>query len=276
MKNKKKLNKQIKYAIIVSLILLSSYFVVNLSAKYKVDLFTSHSIESKEFYFLSDIASNNNDDDDDVFSKNWSGTGSLEISFNVKNYENTLLYSLDDVSYQVSVEQLNDTSNELNTEIYQNNELITEDQILIGNKVSENNYILKVSKSDKYNDLSTLKLKLVIKSISPFVKELSKEIQINISETKPNIEMIDYSDYVELNFQVNGVILNKSIIYDNTKLVLDKSKSILNDVVVTTNGNTNNFNLPLSNYQNEDEFNIVFIKKVNDDDIKLGVDIIVN
>ena len=276
MKNKKKLNKQIKYAIIVSLILLSSYFVVNLSAKYKVDLFTSHSIESKEFYFLSDIASNNNDDDDDVFSKNWSGTGSLEISFNVKNYENTLLYSLDDVSYQVSVEQLNDTSNELNTEIYQNNELITEDQILIGNKVSENNYILKVIKSDKYNDLSTLKLKLVIKSISPFVKELSKEIQINISETKPNIEMIDYSDYVELNFQVNGVILNKSIIYDNTKLVLDKSKSILNDVVVTTNGNTNNFNLPLSNYQNEDEFNIVFIKKVNDDDIKLGVDIIVN
>ena len=186
------------------------------------------------------------------------------------------MYSLDDVSYQVSVEQLNDTSNELNTEIYQNNELITEDQILIGNKVSENNYILKVSKSDKYNDLSTLKLKLVIKSISPFVKELSKEIQINISETKPNIEMIDYSDYVELNFQVNGVILNKSIIYDNTKLVLDKSKSILNDVVVTTNGNTNNFNLPLSNYQNEDEFNIVFIKKVNDDDIKLGVDIIVN
>ena len=105
---------------------------------------------------------------------------------------------------------------------------------------------------------------------------MSKEIQINISETKPNIEMIDYSDYVELNFQVNGVILNKSIIYDNTKLVLDKSKSILNDVVVTTNGNTNNFNLPLSNYQNEDEFNIVFIKKVNDDDIKLGVDIIVN
>ena len=273
MKKKKKLNKQIKYSVIISLMLLSSYFIANLSAKYKIDLFTSHSIESKEFYFSSDIMANN---DKNVFSKNWDGTGSLEINFNVKNYENMRLCSPDDISYQISVEKLNDANNELNAEVYQNNKLITENQKLVGNKISESNYVLKVSKSDKYNDLNNLKLKLVLKSTSPFVKEISREIQISIVKTESDVKMINYSDYVELNFQVNGDTSNKNIAYDNTKLILDKSNLLSSDIFVKTNDNINSFNLLLSNYQKEDEFDIVFIKKVGDYDIKLGTDIIIN
>ena len=108
------------------------------------------------------------------------------------------------------------------------------------------------------------------------MKEISREIQISIVKTESDVKMINYSDYVELNFQVNGDTSNKNIAYDNTKLILDKSNLLSSDIFVKTNDNINSFNLLLSNYQKEDEFDIVFIKKLGDYDIKLGTDIIIN
>lgn len=275
MQKKVMLNRKIKYSLIIFFVLVILYFVTGLFAKYKINLSTTNALESKEFYFFSNIASV---DDNNVLSKSWDGVGSLNISFNIRNYENTLLYSPDDISYDVNLEKLNDSNNEINVGIKKNgtDTFVTGRQTLTGNKISENSYVIEVKKSKNYKNLTELKLKLVLNSVSPYAKKLERELKINIKNSNTNIKLVDYSDYVELNINSNEITGSKNFVYDNSKLVLDKSNTLLNDVDISTNNMVNSFSFPLSKCNKKINCKIIFIKRNSGQIIALNKDIIVN
>ena len=271
----KKQKKVLIRIIVAAILLVILHFVTGLLAKYKINLSTTNALESKEFYFFSNIASV---DDNNVFSKSWDGVGSLNISFNIRNYENTLLYSPDDISYDVSVEKFNDSNNEIDVGIKKNgtDTFVTGRQTLTGNKISENSYVIEVKKSKNYKNLTELKLKLVLKSVSPYVKKIERELNVKIENPNTNIKLVNYSDYVELNINTNEITGNKNFVYDNSKLILDKSNTLLNDVVISTNNLVNSFSFPLSKCNKKINCKIIFIKRNSSENIVLNKDIIVN
>lgn len=62
--------------------------------------------------------------------------------------------------------------------------------------------------------------------------------------------------------------------YNNSKLILDKSGKIVNDVETTTVDNINSFTLLKNNLKNFSNYEFIFIKNNSSDVIEQGVDIL--
>lgn len=78
-----------------------------------------------------------------------------------------------------------------------------------------------------------------------------------------------------LNIETKDLLENKTIKYDNTKLIVDKTNSLITGDI-TTNNNINSFKILKENLNKNTEYNINFIKKDDNNEIILGTDIIIN
>lgn len=78
-----------------------------------------------------------------------------------------------------------------------------------------------------------------------------------------------------LNIETKDLLENKTIKYDNTKLIVDKTNSLITGDI-TTNNNINYFKILKENLNKNTEYNINFIKKDDNNEISLGTDIIIN
>lgn len=78
-----------------------------------------------------------------------------------------------------------------------------------------------------------------------------------------------------LNIETKDLLENKTIKYDNTKLIVDKTNSLITGDI-TTNNNINSFEILKENLNKNTEYNIKFIKKNDNNEISLGTDIIIN
>ena len=78
-----------------------------------------------------------------------------------------------------------------------------------------------------------------------------------------------------LNIETKDLLENKTIKYDNTKLIVDKTNSLITGDI-TTNNNINSFKILKENLNKNTEYNINFIKKDDNNEISLGTDIIIN
>lgn len=78
-----------------------------------------------------------------------------------------------------------------------------------------------------------------------------------------------------LNIETKDLLENKTIKYDNTKLIVDKTNSLITGDI-TTNNNINCFKILKENLNKNTEYNINFIKKDDNNEISLGTDIIIN
>ena len=253
-----------KRKIVILIAVIVSFLVLSVTmAKYIFKVEDAHQIESAVFYFNSDI-------DGNFYTEKWSGTVPLEIEFSVNNYENQNLVTNENIIFNLEAEKQDDTNNEITAKIYEKNTEISGEQTLIGGTATTKKYILKIIKNSEIT-VDEFNIKLKIKSSNPYKKELVGNIKINIQKSNNtiNTELEDNEEYVTLKIDTNDFIENKTITFDDTKLILDKANSLLQNVIISTNS----FTIPKANFEINKKYEIIFIKTDNSSEIELGRDI---
>lgn len=263
------LNKKIVFFIMIILI---AYLVNNAWGKYVAYLKSNHAIESSKFYFKSNIA---NVEEGKKFDINeWDYTENLPINFNVINYENTLLVTKEDIDYNITAETMPSSTGNVILKIKNGTKEINSTNLekLEGQNCNKNDYILEVIPKD-INSGDKIEIKLTIKSNKPYVKEIVSYINITADskeENKFKLEESSNKEYVTLYVKANNNE-NLNIEYDNTKLILDKSNYLVENVSINKNNTKSNFSV--SNIEKGKNYEITFIKKDNNENITLGSDI---
>lgn len=274
MEKREKNSKKVKNTInIIMLIVIISFLILAVTmAKYFVKIEDKHKIESTSFYFNSDIIG-------EYHTEKWDGNNDLEINFNVNNYENSILITDEDIKYNIEIEKIDDKNNEIESQIYENNIIIdkSNEQILNGKVANTKKYSLKVK---KIKDITSqeLNLKLKINSLSPYKQELIGNIKIDILQINDTIDtsFINEKEYGILKIKTNDVLENKTVTFDNTKLILDNANILLDGVSVTTNNNMSSFIILKNSLRTNTEYEIFFVKKDDGNEIEIGKDIIIS
>lgn len=274
MEKREKNSRKVKNTInIIMLIVIISFLILAVTmAKYFVKIEDKHKIESTSFYFNSDIIG-------EYHTEKWDGNNDLEINFNVNNYENSSLITDEDIKYNIEIEKIDDKNNEIESQIYENNIIIdkSNEQILNGKVANTKKYSLKVK---KIKDITSqeLNLKLKINSLSPYKQELIGNIKIDILQINDTIDtsFINEKEYGILKIKTNDVLENKTVTFDNTKLILDNANILLDGVSVATNNNMSSFIILKNSLRTNTEYEIFFVKKDNGNEIEIGKDIIIS
>ena len=257
--------------IIIFVVCTISFLILSITfAKYVFKVEDIHQIESSAFYFKSDIVGY-------YETEEWDGENDLEINFSIRNYENNNLVTNENMTYNIEVEKIDDVNNEISAKVYENNVEILGEQTLTGNSLNSKNYILKISKNSEITT-NEFNLKVKINSFTPYKQELIGNIKINIIKNNNEISTAieDNGEYVTLKINTNNFIDNKTVTYDNTKLILDKANALLDNASVITNNNSSSFTISKDNFKTNMNYEIIFIKKDNGSEIEFGKDISIN
>lgn len=268
-KNNKKRKLNIKILLIIIVVI--SFLIIEITmSKYIINIEKINQIESEEFYFKSNIGNN----EEENYTKEWEGTSNLEITFKVENYENQKLITTEDINYNIELEKISDSNNEITAKIYGNNKEITGEQTLTGNIANTNEYTLRITKNKEIT-LDEYKIKIKITSTSPYKEELIGNITIKVikGNNEINTELIDNKDYVTLSIETNDYIENKIITYDKSKLDIDRANELLSDIKITTTNNTNSFTIAKTKFETNKKYEINFVKKEASTSIEEGTDI---
>lgn len=268
-KNNKKRKLNIKILLIIIVVI--SFLIIEITmSKYIINIEKINQIESEEFYFKSNIGNN----EEENYTKEWEGTSNLDITFNVENYENQKLITKEDINYNIELEKINDSNNEITAKIYENNKEITVGQTLTGNTAKTNEYKVRITKNKELT-LDEYKIKVKITSTSPYKEELIGNITIKVIRDNNEIKtsLVDNGEYVTLSIEMNDYIENKTITYDKSKLDIDRANELLSDIKITTTNNTNSFTISKTKLEANKKYEINFVKKEASTSIKEGTDI---
>ena len=238
-----------RYFLIVAMIIIFAILLQISLSKYVIQRKDTHAQESTAMYFESEMA--------DIDGKQykidgWDGTNTQTIEFNIKNYLNTLLQTDKEITYTIKAQIIDDTSDSLNdanlieTTIYNEDKVaISESQelVLSNSGLNQEKYTLSIEPKTNLADGKEFNIELTISSIKPYVKNLKANITLVVRTNNNEVNLIDSTngEYTVLNLKINNVNEDITIQYDNTKLILDKSNYLVNDVIVTTNSNISSF-----------------------------------
>lgn len=267
---KNKINKK-TFLLIAALICLT-FFIVRSFSKYVIQKTDTHIQSATEFYFESDIAEINTGKE--YIIKDWNGNEE-NIEFNVKNYLNKLLVTNEDITYKISTEVQEPDNINVVVKNKQNEE-VTDNQIITGSQLNDKKYVLNIAANNKNEliDGTTYNIKLKITAISPYTKELIANIKLiygSIQKYEANLINETDKEYVKLNLKINEP-QEITIKYDNTKLLLDESNYMVNDINVTETESISTFSLIQEKFEKGKNYEIDFIKK-QEGEITLGTDI---
>ena len=270
-----KVNKKIFIALFILMLILLALLIYRAAAKYVIRSKNTHVQESSEFYFESKIADANGTKEYTI--NDWDGIETKKIGFSIKNYIDILQYTNENITYNINVTDV-DSTNLLNLKIYNssNKEIVSgEEQTLKGGQNRENEYELQVQPKTRLEENQEFNLKLTIKSTQPYTKELTCTLKFIVNKPKEyKASFINYGDYVVLNLVNYQLYSNINVKYDNTKLILDESNSLINGTSITTNGTQNSFSISKEKLQTNHNYEILFIKISESTTIELGKDII--
>lgn len=287
-----KKSKVLIIVFLLSIIILTTIISVTFS-KYAIERKDTHILESDAFYFNSSLTQQ------EYQLNEWNGKDVQNIKFNVKNYLDNMQITEQDIKYDIKAQITNEDAQLVNLELKDENGSIvttkeesdtehttftvsgltlkadtTAEQIL-----TTNNYSITISpKNSELEEGKIINVKLEISSTEPYTKEITSNIKLTVhtvSNYVGNIIESDNGEYIKLNIKVNNPEKDLNIKYDNTKLELDKSNYLLDDVYPVSQTTMNSFTIPKAKLEKGNTYEITFIKKVQDK-IKYGTDVIID
>ncbi len=196
--------RKYRYKILIGLLLLVVILPVGITfSRYVYDFISYYILESNDFFFNSDKLGEHNI----VYGvENWGGVGTFEIEFELNNHKNNLLTSVSDIDYELNVTHSEDVQTSIN---------LVNGTILTNEKTDS--YTVVVTPSRVFNTGETVRINIVAKSTSPYVKTLSATFNITVGRKGISYEIIDKANqpYLELvitsardNYKVNQAFGN--------------------------------------------------------------------
>lgn len=190
-------------------------------AKYASNTVWNYYIESKGFYFNSDISTGNTD-------SNWDGSS---ISFNVTNFDNDDLITANDISYKTTCTVVGEASSYATCKVNGTDSNIYTGTLTGGVKSTKNDYIDIVSNEE----LTGLTVNVTVESLSPYHKTLVGEYILNkgskeIGELKVTYNAGTSSDRVVITNSYNENKCCKLSWNTNKLRIDDNSGDILSSI----------------------------------------------
>lgn len=217
------------------LLLLIPIILIGLTAtfsRYIYNKLSEHYLESKEFYFYSDVLTIDNKT---YTAQNWDGTISYIIPLIVKNYKNDLAITADDINYELSI---NCPDNATCT-----SDLTGNIDTLTGGEKSETKINITVVMNDKVEAGDKVKVEVTAKSTSTYKKTLKGNFNIEISDT--TFEIDDKENRAYLVLRLANATPNThtyKLSFDPTILNIDMTNSlVINGTKSTTTINNETF-----------------------------------
>ncbi len=170
--------RKYRYKILIGLLLLVVILPVGITfSRYVYDFISYYILESNDFFFNSDKLGEHNI----VYGvENWGGVGTFEIEFELNNHKNNLLTSVSDINYELNVTHSEDVQTSIN---------LVNGTILTNEKTDS--YTVVVTPSRVFNTGETVRINIVAKSTSPYVKTLSATFNITVGRKGISYEIID-------------------------------------------------------------------------------------
>lgn len=177
--------KKKKYFIILFLIIITISVVT--FARFIYTQRSEHYLESKDFYFYSDVLTLNNKK---YTVSNWNGKEAYVFEFNLNNYKNDLAITKDDINYKVSVECPSNAT--CTTDLTGNIGTLT------GNSKVDKTIKVTVVMNEEIEIGEEINLKLTVESTSPYKKVLKANFIIELSDYVYQIEDVSGRAYLIL------------------------------------------------------------------------------
>lgn len=273
----KKIKSKINKRYILSILLLVAIVLIARSfGKYVIEKKDTHVQESSGFYFESEIADTG--EGKEYAINNWDGNDTNNIDFGIRNFTNSLLNTKDDIIFKIAA-SAKKNAELVNVKIYDSsdNEILQNQELKItGKDNNESKYQLRIEPKESIEEGKEIDVELTIFSSNPYTKELKSSIKFIVKKNKNYEASLINSingEYVTLNVKAISPDKDLKIEYDNSKLVLDSSSNLTNDVSITTNGQTNSFTISKEKLEQNCNYEIIFIKTDTNDEIVLGTDI---
>jgi sucrose-6-phosphate hydrolase SacC (GH32 family) len=134
--------------------------------------------------------------------------------------------------------------------------------------------MIKIEPQSTLEKDTKVNVKLVISAKTPYTKDLIANISLVTNEKTPYEATLTNSsngEYVTLNLKIN-TSQDITIAYDNTKLILDESQSLVSNL---QSKSENSFTITKENLEEGNTYQINFIKIKSGVDITLGSDVII-
>ena len=268
-----KKSKVLIIVFLLSIIILTTIISVTFS-KYAIERKDTHILESDAFYFNSSLTQQ------EYQLNEWNGKDAQNIEFNVKNYLDNMQITEQDIKYDIKAQITNEDAQLINLKLKDENGSVvttkeesdtenttftvsgltlkadtTAEQIL-----TINNYSISISpKNSELEEGKIINVKLQICSTEPYTKEITSNIKLTVhtvSNYVGNIIESDNGEYIKLNIKVNNPEKDLNIKYDNTKLELDKSNYLLDDVYPVSQTTMNSFTIPKAKLEKGNTYEI--------------------
>ncbi len=225
--------RKYRYKILIGLLLLVVILPVGITfSRYVYDFISYYILESNDFFFNSDKLGEHNI----VYGvENWGGVGTFEIEFELNNHKNNLLTSVSDINYELNVTHSEDVQTSIDLV---NGTILTDEKT--------DSYKLVVTPSRVFNTGETVRINIVAKSTSPYVKTLSATFNITVGRKGISYEIIDKANqpYLELvitsardNYKVNQAFGSYSVghilSYNEYKALSAADKAKCTSAVIT-------------------------------------------
>lgn len=260
-----KTRKKINILLIISVIIIILGFGYSL-AKYVIQENSIHIQTAKKFYFNSSMLTENNTQ---YVLDDWNGKDNYNLTIDLKNYEDNLRFSKEDISYNLLT-----TCD--NNNITVTTSLDSESSSLKGGQNSTEEINIQISPKINFSQGDFIELSVTATATAPYEKTLSARFKIYVEEIidyKTNLEQSQNSEYANLYIETYDKDQNIVISYDNTKAILDLNNDLFEQTEIVQNGTKSSVSLTINKYSN---YNITFIKKDFDSELNLGTDIIVS
>lgn len=225
--------RKYRYKILIALLLIVVILPAGITfSRYVYDFISYYILESNDFFFNSDKLG----EQTIVYGvENWGGVGTFDIEFELNNHKNNLLTSVSDINYELNVTHSEDVQTSIN---YVNGTILT------GEKTDS--YTIVVTPTRVFDTGETVRINVVAKSTSPYVKTLSATFNITVGRKGISYEIIDKANqpYLELvitsardNYKVNQAFGNYPVghilSYNEYKALSAADKAKCTSAVIT-------------------------------------------
>lgn len=266
------MKKNKKYIIFLLIaIAFVTVIIIFTRGKYVLEKSTDHIQNSEQFYFESDLLEVEEKSVQYTFSEEQKSA--YDINFNIMNFQDAKRFNNFDTPYKIDVKIINPDStitvpyeikiNEKTYDIGDENNVDNQPSLAGNTKVTDNVNV----KLDLSNVEKDIELQITAESSSPYVKKLTKIFKIK-KEIPYETKLTDKGDYTRLSIKTNSYKGKLNISFNTTKLILEELYYDNNTITIN-----NNIGSKVLDVDENNNYEIDFIKKSNSDVITLNTDI---
>ena len=192
---RKKISRYKIILIIVVLVVLALFLFKPSFARYIYNGIKNYYYESQNFYFNCNKLSENGSL---LQLDNWDGVNSFPIEFELNSFKNNSVAASSSIAYDITDHDCISTANVTCT--------ITKEEGLIPTSTHTDLFTIRVTPNENLSQGDSVRVEVTVKSTSPYEKELSGVVILNVGVPGISYEIVDKVNQPYLDFNITNTL----------------------------------------------------------------------